>query len=156
MNSVKTGIVSNDHNGFSGRGTRYFMDVTLNGETTRHEWDLMDEIEKKVNPEDWSREAYVRINEAAEGRKQSELKVKADELANREFSLVIDPMLATLVKAVVDDESSIKAIGEFNNGKEKALNSLVGSVIKLIRSQRMTVNFDAFAINRALQRALTQ
>lgn len=154
MDSVNIGILDIDARGTTGIGTVYYMDVTLDGVTTRHQWGLLEQLSGAVKPSLWSQAALDKIQQAIDDRSTAEKQEKLDSMKKREDNVVVDDVLKRLVSAVCSDPLAHKAIAEYRAGKEKALNSLVGLVIKQIRAEQLSVTFDAFTINRALQTAL--
>ncbi len=43
------GVLDNDPKGTTGKGTIFYVDVTVNGVTERIEWGLLDQVQKKFN-----------------------------------------------------------------------------------------------------------
>jgi len=154
MNQYVTGVLDNDAKGTTGVGTIFFVDVTLDGIKTRHTWGLVEQIQGKFDLDAVVAPVRERLKAAASAQKAAEEQAKKEKMEQREASVVVDDVLASLVKTVLNDSGSAKAISEYKSGKEKALNALVGSVIKQIRTQKLNVSFDAFTINRALQAQL--
>lgn len=155
MNSIRHYVIDNDHNGKTGRGSLFGLDVMVNGVTTTHKWFLLDSIEGKINIKKLTDEASKLIAAEQQEREAATQQQKQSELKAREAKVVVSDALSTVVAQVIGDVSYTKSIKEFKGGKEKALNSLVGGVIKLIREQQLNIAADAFAINIALKQALS-
>lgn len=153
-NGIVTYIVDNDAKGKTGVGTIFGADVTVNGVTTLHQWSLMDWINNKVDPEAWFKPVVDAMRVERERDAQEKAENKACAQKEREASVVISNELAIIVNAVIFDPSSQKAITEYKQGKEKAINALVGKVIKTIKEQSLNIDPDAFVINRAIVKVL--
>lgn len=146
---IASGIVDNDPKG--GRGTRFWMTVTVGEKTDHYEYTLLDELEGKFN-----REAIIKParEEAARLRKELESKEAAEKkaaLEQRQAAVSIDPALDTIIDTVISNNS--KVVSEYQSGKDKALNSLVGMVIKEVKQKNLPV-VDAFTITTALKKKL--
>lgn len=152
MDSFVTGVLDGDPKGTTGIGTIFFVDVTLDEVTTRHTWGLIEEIQGKFNFDSVVHLVRERLKAASDKVKAAEVHTKKVLSEQREAGVVVNDTLANLVKAVLAENEPV--VAEFKSGKDKALHSLVGRVIKQIKVQQLTVDFDAFTINRAIQQQL--
>lgn len=147
------GVLDNDPKGLTGVGTIFYVDITVDGVTERHTWGLLDEIAGRfdVNKVLASVVQALKDEEARTEKDKADAK-KAIKDA-REAGVRIDPDLRIIIDHVLQEDQ--KAVTEFKGGKEKALNSLVGKVIGQIKKQKLSLDTDAFTINRALREAMS-
>lgn len=138
-------IVNNDSKGTTGVGTIHGMDVTVDGITTTHTWSLMEELQGKVDIKGWEQPAIDAIRTEREAERCQEIAQKQEQKDARRSAVTADPVLLQMIETVLVDPSSTKAIDEYRQGKEKALNALVGKVMKLAKQHRHET--DAFAVN---------
>lgn len=75
--SVLTGIVDNDHKGETGIGTIHFVEVTMNGETTRKTWGLLDALQGRFNLNNYLAPYRETNKQAAEEARLKEQKEKS-------------------------------------------------------------------------------
>ena len=152
LNSITTGIVDNDPRGLSTRGTKFWLEIVLNGVKTRHEYFLLDLLEKKFDLDAVLAEVRKQMDASRQQQEEVAAQAKKDELAKRAESVSCPPELQEIIHAVVANNA--KAVSEYRSGKDKALNSLVGLVIKESKSRRLET-IDAFTITTLLKKSLT-
>lgn len=152
MTSITSGILDGDAKGLSGRGTKFWLEIELNGTLNRYEYHLLDVIEKIFDPEPLIQTALAEIKAERDRVDAAEKAQKKIELEARKESVVADPALLKILDEAIAQNS--KAIAEFKAGKEKALNSVVGAVIKKVREQNMNVVDGAFGITTLLKERL--
>ena len=153
-NSIESSILDNDPEGKSGRGTRFWLEVTINGNLSRYEYFLLDVIEKKFDLSSVISEALKHIEAERKAQEQAEKEQKQTVLQNREESVVISDALDAVLKSVIANNP--RAVAEYQSGKEKALNSLVGLVIKEVKCKGISVEDGAFTITTLLKKSLAQ
>lgn len=154
--SFISGILDNDPKGLTGRGTQYWFEVRVleNDKETidRHEYFLLDVLENKIDlaaiksPYLERQRAYDKDEE----NKSKALKVK--EEAKRKDSVKSDPELDLIMNSAL--EANPKAVEEFKSGKEKALNAIVGFVMKEIKAKNIQVVDPAFTVSTLLKQKL--
>lgn len=154
--SFISGILHNDPKGLTGRGTQHWFEVRVleNDKETidRYEYFLLDVLENKIDLSEIKR-PYLerqRAYDKDEENKSKELKVK--EEAKRKDSVKSDPELDLILDAAVI--ANPKAVEEFKSGKEKALNAIVGFVMKEIKAKNMPVVDPAFTVSTLLKQKL--
>jgi Asp-tRNA(Asn)/Glu-tRNA(Gln) amidotransferase B subunit len=149
--SITTGILDNDPKGLTGRGTLFYMTVSLGDKTVEyHEWGLLNELAGKFSPALISK-TYRDLNRKADledSEREAKQKQKAQE--DRAAAVKDDPALLTLIDEATSSET--KAIAEYLSGKEKALNAVVGKIIGLCKKQ--SIQADAFKITTLLKKRL--
>lgn len=149
-------VIDVDAKGTSGRGTLFRMEITVyeNGQRhyEEHDYSLLDLIEKKVDlqaitaPFHERKRAYDRAQDEAD---KAEKKAAADE---RKQSVKADPALDEILTAAI--AANPKPVEEFRSGKEKALNAVVGFVMKEIKAKGIQVADAAFTVNTLLKQKL--
>ena len=144
---IHQGILDNDHKGESGRGTLFYLDVTVGGKTTHYEYRLLDWLEGKFDRETVLRPAREENARLIKEQDAKDKIAKKEEFEQRHAKVLISPALDTIIDTVIIRNS--KAVSEYQSGKDKALNSLVGMVIKETKNR-----FDAFSITTALKNKL--
>lgn len=152
MTSITSGILDGDAKGLSGRGTKFWLEIELSGMLNRYEYHLLDVLEKIFDPEPLIQKALAEIKAERDRADAAEKAQKKIELEARKESVVADPALLKILDEAIAQNS--KAIAEFKAGKEKALNSVVGAVIKKVREQNMNVVDGAFGITTLLKERL--
>lgn len=153
MDFCITGILDNDHKGTTGRGTQHYMKISLDGVETTHTWFLMDVLEGKVKPNDFSKEYHDWVSSKQKEQQALEAQQKAQAKADREKSITVSDSLLSAVEAAIENPANSKALGEFQAGKERAINSVVGFVIKQIKERGETPP-DALAILTAIKKTI--
>lgn len=148
---IISGVLDPDSKGLTGRGTKFWMDIRENGTMIeRLEWFLMDEIHGMVDVEAFKR-PYIEANKKGEklalAVKQEEKKAQLEE---RQAAVYSNPALDTIINTVTSNNS--KVVGEYQSGKDKALNSLVGMVIKEVKAQGLEIPDGAFTITTLLKK----
>jgi Asp-tRNA(Asn)/Glu-tRNA(Gln) amidotransferase B subunit len=151
-NSIVSGILDNDPKGKSGRGTQFWLEVTLAGVTTRYEYSLLDVIEKKFDPSSVIQAATKQIEAERKAQEEAEKAQKQVALQKREEAISVSSELSDILTAVI--AANPKPVSEYKSGKEKALNSLVGMVIKEVKAKGITVADGAFTITTLLKKSL--
>jgi aspartyl-tRNA(Asn)/glutamyl-tRNA(Gln) amidotransferase subunit B len=152
VTSISSGILDGDAKGLSGRGTKFWLEIELNGTLNRYEYHLLDVLEKIFDPNPLIDEALAEIKAERDRADAAEKAQKKIELEARKESVVADPELLKILDEAIAQNP--KAIAEFKAGKEKALNSVVGAVIKKVREQNMNVVDGAFGITTLLKERL--
>lgn len=153
-NSIVGGILDNDPKGKSGRGTQFWLEVTIDGKLSRYEYFLLDVIEKKFDPSSVIAEAVKHIEAERKAQEQAEKAQKQAALQKREEAVVVSDALSAILKTVIANNP--RPVTEYQSGKEKALNSLVGMVIKEVKAQGISVEDGAFTITTLLKKSLAQ
>lgn len=151
--SITTGVLDNDPKGLTGRGTLFYMTVSLGDKTFEyHEWGLLNELAGKFSPASISK-TYRDLNRKADledSEREAKQKQKAQE--DRAAAVKDDPALLALIEQVITVET--KAISQYREGKEKALNAVVGKIIGLCKQQ--SIEADAFKITTLLKKQVSQ
>jgi Asp-tRNA(Asn)/Glu-tRNA(Gln) amidotransferase B subunit len=150
--SIVGGILDNDPKGKSGRGTQFWLEVTVNGEFNRYEYFLLDVLEKKFDPSSVIDAARKAMAEERKEQEQAEKAMKQAALQKREESVTVSDDLADILKTII--ASNPRPVAEYQSGKEKALNSLVGLVIKEVKARGISVSDGAFTITTLLKKSL--
>ena len=134
MYSLCTGILDNDHEGKTGRGTIFYLEITRGLEIIeRHEYGLLEVVEGRFDRNAIT-EKYRMANKAAEVETRAKTDAKAvAEKQSRMDSLADDPKLLALVKEAV--EANPKVVEQIQAGKEKAGNTLVGWVMTASKAE---------------------
>lgn len=150
--SIVTGILDNDPKGLSGRGTQFWLEVTLSGETTRYEYFLLDVIEKKFDPSSVIAVAVKQMEADRKAQEAAEKAQKQETLQKREESITVSSELTEILSKVIAENE--RTVNEYKSGKEKAINSLVGMVIREVKARRIEVADGAFTITTLLKKSL--
>lgn len=151
MISISSGILDNDPKGRSGRGTKFWLEAGVVGEdVTRFEYHLLDLIDGTFNREAVLKPLLDRAEAARKAEEQRQAAEKKAALEKRQADVTINTKLEAIIDTVI--AMNQKAVDEFKSGKDKALNSLVGLVIKEAKVQQLVP--DAFAITTAIKQKL--
>jgi aspartyl-tRNA(Asn)/glutamyl-tRNA(Gln) amidotransferase subunit B len=175
-----TGTLDYDTKGTTGGGTKFWLEIQKSNEyleknfkseiieehvgnqtlfkatqptpivLARYEWFLMDELSGTFNKESilapfraLEKEALdLRENQVADGKKQAQ--------AERLAGVKDDGSIGRLIEEVIAQDT--KAVVEFQSGKDKALNALVGKVMGLAKKNH--INTDAFSVSELLRKRL--
>ena len=155
--TFRTGILNNDPKGETGRGTQHWFEIHVvkDGKTSteRHEYFIMDVIEKKFDVESIKR-PYLEKQRAYDqdlDKHQKEAKQAAE--VERKESVKSNPELDEIIDAAI--LANEKSVAEFRGGKEKALNAIVGFVMKEIKSRSIVVVDPAFTVSTLLKQRLS-
>lgn len=146
------GVVDCDAKGTTSRGTVFYLEVTVDGVTTRYEWGLLEELNGGFKPDEVLKPYREAVKKHAEQQAEEDAAAKKAKLAERESEIKVDQQLIDFVDQVISQEQ--KAVEEVRSGKEKALNSLVGKVIGQVKKAGGSP--DAFAISKVLKQRITQ
>ena len=154
--SFVTGILDNDGKGLLG-GTQHWLEirVTENGETKvdRHEYSIADVYSRKFSPAEIMKPYRERQSAYDRELDAQEKAQKANAKAARKDSVKSNPELDEILDASI--AANPKAIAEFRSGKEKALNAVVGFVMKAIKERSIQVADPAFTVNTLLKQKLS-
>lgn len=134
MHNLRTGVLDNDHEGKTGRGTIFYLEITRGLEIIeRHEYGLLEVVDGRFD-----RNAITEKYREADKAAEAEIRAKADakaiaEKQSRMDSLPNDPKLLALVKEAVEANPGI--IKQIHAGRDKASNTLVGWVMNKVKDE---------------------
>jgi len=153
--SINLGILDNDPKGKSGRGTKFYMDikVTERGKepvNERYEYFLLDVIEKKIDLVAIRKPYFERQRAFDDEQERQEKDRKNQEKQQRSDAVKSNPELDAIIDVAIAGHP--KAVAEFKSGKEKALNAIVGFIMKEIKAKNIEVVDAAFTINALLKK----
>ena len=155
--NFRTGILDIDPKGTTGRGTQFWLEINViednKTSTERHEYFLLDILEKKFDIDSIKR-PYLerqRIYDQELDKQAKNAKLAAE--TERKESIKSNPELDTILdSAILANE---KSVNEFRSGKEKALNAIVGFVMKEIKSKNIHIVDPAFTVSTLLKQRLS-
>ena len=129
-NGIIHGILDNDAKGIVGKGTLFWMEVTVAGVVTRYEWGLLEELDGRFNRAEKTAPFYV----ALKAEKQAtELSAKAEKQASQaaRTDVPISAVVRSTIEALILAEP--KFVADIKAGKEKALNGLIGRAMAQLK-----------------------
>lgn len=145
------GVLDSDPKGLSGRGTQFYIRITDNeGLDQYHNWHLLDELEGKFDLIAIKSPFVKRVNEEQVLLNRKEADNKVRKIQDRINNISINIRLEAIISEVIKNNQ--KTVLEFLNGKEKALNSLIGQIINISKKEKG--NYDAFTISTLLRKSL--
>lgn len=151
-----TRILDNDNKGKSGRGTKFRLEIKVLENNIEnkisHDYYLMDLLDGSFDVDKVKLpfiEKQKKFNEMQEKLIQEEKnKISQERLSSIESSSDLDAILDECIS------QNAKAISEYKSGKEKALNSIVGMVMKTIKSNNIKINDAAFTVYNLLKQRI--
>lgn len=155
ITTINNGIIDNDPKGETGRGTKFYMEISvieLGAEPTkeRHEYFLLDLLENKIDLAEIKRPYLERQAKFDVEQSNLEKKRKQEEKQQRNDSVQSTPELEKLIDDAI--KTFPKAISEYKSGKEKALNVIIGSIMKEIKTKNIRVLDAAFTVTTLLKK----
>lgn len=156
--SFNNGIADNDHKGLSGgRGTKFWLRIEVHDsgeyEKVEYEYFLLDLIEGKFDKEAICKPYRDRQQKWIDEQDQALKEQKDKEMQLRKDSVKTDPQLEAILDQAIS--ANPKAIAEFKGGKEKALNAVVGSVMKELKTKNIQIVDAAFTVNTLLKQRIS-
>lgn len=152
--SLLWGVLDNDPKGKSGRGTLFYAKGTVNHIAFYAEWGLLDEINRTADYLYWTsiREDYLSHCAGILCTETQRLKQeKQDKLNARLDAVSVSKNTLTIIEQVLSTSDDL--ISQYKEGKEKALNSLIGKVIKQVKSAG--ISEEVFNISQTIKQKLT-
>lgn len=152
--TIASGIADSDPDGDAGRGSIFWLEIRETGDIVveRRLYGLLDVIEGKIDLDSIKRPYLEANKKLVEELAEKEAAAKKAEMEKRVESVKIDPALEAIMDAAI--AANAKAITEYKAGKEKALNSVVGAVIKEAKAKKISVADGAFGITTTLKKKL--
>jgi len=150
MIDITSGTLDNDPKGESGRGTKFWMEIKVDGEVKRYEYFLKDLLDGTFNKAEILNPFVKLLNEKQKEINEKLEKDKKETLSKRADSVKVPNELGEIIRDVLN--SSTKIIEQYKNGNDKVLNSLVGMVLS--RAKKMNFDIDAFVVNVALKKSI--
>lgn len=129
MISITTGIIDIDAKGQNGRGTVYSMTVDAgDGKPVTYEYGLLEILNGSFNREAILAPLKKKADEIRAARESDEKTKKASALQDRVAAVGDDPTLIAIIKEILPAHG--KAVAQFKVGNEKAINAIVGAIMK--------------------------
>lgn len=146
--TFSSGVLNNDTLGTTGVGTIHWLNVHLKDELiARHTYGLLSVLNETFNLDtilqEYRNENKILLQES-EIRESEKRKA---HLIERKAKVIEDPVLMKIITEVASSQQKI--ISEFNSGKEKALNAVIGMIIK--RCKENNIMPDVFNITMLLK-----
>lgn len=147
------GILDNDPKGLTGRGTLMYLKACIDNIEYYKEWSVLDEIYNTDAYKEVCRihSLYITRRDAYASELYEHLKTQDDaKFAERKANSKVSDEVLTIIDECMTEHANL--VKQYKEGKEKALNSLVGKIIVKLKSKN--IQADPFNISVILKQKI--
>lgn len=151
--SLIYGILDNDPKGFTGCGTIYYAKGLLAHKEVSIQWSLLDEVHNTSAYQAWCDFKTTYVNKCQSILKEEKARLKAEKeqkLNDRLENVSVSDRTLVIIKSTIQQE--VELVNQYKQGKDKALNSLIGKIIKQVKSEG--ISEEVFNITQVLKQSL--
>jgi hypothetical protein len=151
--SLIYGVLDNDPKGLTGCGTIYYAKGLLAHKEVDIQWSLLDGIDKTPAYQAWDSFKTAYVNKCHSILKEEKARLKAEKeqkLNDRLDNVSVSDKTLAIIKATIQHE--VELVNQYKQGKDKALNSLIGRIIKQVKSEN--ISEEVFNITQVLKQEL--
>jgi Asp-tRNA(Asn)/Glu-tRNA(Gln) amidotransferase B subunit len=139
---IRSGTLDNDVKGETGRGTIHWLEVTIDGATTRYEYGLLELLNGTFDYDNIVSRALSIIRDKLKEHESLMHDKKIEKLKDRKESVKLNQPVIEIISSIVGGNE--KVVREFFDGKEKSLNYLLGLILKECKIKNIDCSaFDA-------------